>query len=75
MTNTLLDQALNAARKLPQQTQDAIAADIIERVGDYDSAKLTPEQEAEVERRLSQPAHYASDARVTAFFARFGIQS
>lgn len=73
MTLPLLDQVLDAARSLPRETQDAVAADIIERIADYGTAELSAEQEQEVERRTSRAPNYADSRRTHTFLARFGI--
>lgn len=62
---------LERVRQLPQERQDAIAAEI-EFLLDHDpgAGLLTPEQEAELVRRLAEPdKQYLSHQDVHAYFA------
>lgn len=66
------DRLIEALEALPERRREEIVAvlfDLIE--GQADEYQLTPEQEAEIERRLSQPPDIASEAEVEAFFAKF----
>ena len=68
---TLLDQAIAKVRMLSQDRQDE-AAELLMAVveQDPDTVRLTPEQQAEVRRRLRAPAEHASHERVHAFFEK-----
>ena len=66
-----LEEAIAKVRKLPRSRQDEAAELLLSVVeDDPDGLQLTPEQVAEVERRLEQPSRYASNDDVRAFFQR-----
>ena len=70
--NKKLDEAISRLRKLPEERQRAAAAlllDFLEHDGE--EFELTPEQIAEVERRLEED-DVATDEEVRAFFDRLG---
>jgi len=68
-----LDKALAKLRELPQGRQEEVAAELLAMVEqDGDALALTPEQIAEVERRLSEAPVYADHAAVRAFFQTQG---
>ena len=71
----LLQEAIEHLKALPETEQDAIAADMIERVTDYSDVRLSEEQQAEVRRRLANPGVPVSEETMQAFFARFGIEA
>ncbi len=65
----LLEQAIERLRALPSERQDAAAELLNELIETDPSAlQLTPEQQAEVKRRLTQPTEYVSHDQVRAFF-------
>ena len=66
-----LDQAIAEVRKLPAERQDE-AAELLFGLArfDADTLQLTPEQAAEVERRLAEPDETSAHAQVRAFFRR-----
>jgi hypothetical protein len=69
--NSKLSDAIARVRELPQEQQDAAADllfDFLEHEGP--EAGLTPEQIAELDRRLDEN-DVASDEEVKAFFGRF----
>lgn len=67
----LLNKAFETLSILPQDRQDEIAKMLLDWVEQEQSGlALTEEQEAEVRRRLSLPADYASDEEVEAIFRR-----
>ena len=68
---TLLDQAIAKVRMLSQDRQDE-AAELLMAVveQDPDTVRLTPEQQAEVRRRLRAPSEHASHERVRAYFEK-----
>lgn len=64
-----LERAIARVRKLPPGRQDEAAALLLSVAGeDADSPRLTPEQVAEVERRLGEAPQYAPHDEVRAFF-------
>lgn len=64
-----LEQAIAKIRALPEDRQDE-AADLLMSLAEQDPAsiELSPEQIAEVNRRLEGPSAYATHADVRAFF-------
>ena len=71
----LLQDAIEHLKTRPETEQDAIAADMIDRIADYSDVRLSAEQEAEVARRIREPANHASMLSIREFFARFGIEA
>lgn len=71
--NKILDEAITRLRKLPDEQQQQAAALLLDFLengeDDYD---LTPEQWAEIERRLDSNEEFATDEEVRDFFARLG---
>ena len=68
-----IDEAFDAARKLPGPVQEALAAEIIARIEQLGHTEMTDAQRAEVKARLSAPATYAEPASVRDFFRRHGV--
>ena len=64
-----LEEAIAKLRRLPRDRQDE-AADLLLSVveEDADAPRLTPQQAAEVERRLGEAPRYAPHDEVRAFF-------
>ena len=64
-----LEEAIAKLRKLPPDRQDEVA-DLLLSVVDEEPAvlRLTPQQAAEVERRLSQPSQHVPHEEVRTFF-------
>lgn len=66
-----LDQAIAEVRKLPAERQDEVAELLFGLARfDADTLQLTPEQAAEVERRLAEHDETSAHAEVRAFFRR-----
>ena len=64
-----LEEAIAKVRKLPRDRQDEAAALLLSMVEEDSGApRLTPQQVAEVERRLGRAPRYASHEEVRAFF-------
>ena len=64
-----LERAIAKLRQLPPERQDEAAALLLSMVGEgTDVPRLTPQQVAEVERRLGEPPRHASHEEVRAFF-------
>jgi hypothetical protein len=57
---------------MDEDEREAVAAALEAVLADRQGESvLTPEQVAEVERRLAEPVEYASDEEVEAFFAEY----
>ena len=72
----LLDQAVAAARILPDELQDEIARVMLNLAGNgQDVIELTPEEEASFEKSLAQAGRgeFATDEAVEAVWARYGL--
>ena len=67
-----IDEALNALKQLPEAAQTVIAAEIMERIGEFSSTQLSNDQSAEIKRRLAAPRRLVDDSEMRAFFARYG---
>ena len=64
-----LEDAFAKLRKLPPDRQDEAAAMLLSMIGnESDGLRLTPQQTAEVERRMTQPSQHAPHDEVHAFF-------
>ena len=64
-----LDEAIAKLRKLPPDRQDEAAALLLSVVDqDSNALHLTPQQAAEVERRMAQSSQYAPHSVVRASF-------
>ena len=64
-----LEEAIAKLRKLPRDRQDEAAALLFSMIEEESGAlRLTPQQVAEVERRLGEPPQYAAHEEVRAFF-------
>lgn len=73
--NPDLERAVSTAAGLSQEQQQALAAEILSRVGELSNSQMTDAQRAEVGRRLASPARYADPSKVQAFFARHGVKA
>lgn len=71
--HTPFDEAVDAARGLPAEQQEALAAELLERIDEFKRSALSGADSAEVAHRLAEPALYADDEKVRAFFARHGV--
>ena len=69
----LLTDAFAAVGDLPPAAQEAIARELLERVGDFTNSRLSDEQNNEIARRLANPPNYADPSDLRAFFSRHGI--
>ena len=64
-----LEEAIAKVRKLPCDRRDEAAELLLSVVEEgADTLRLTPEQVAEVERRLANPSQYAPHQEVRDFF-------
>lgn len=71
---TKLELVLEKIRQLPQDRQDAIAADIEILLSDEEAAPLSDEQWAELQRRLADPnkTYVSHDELMAEFEAKYG---
>ena len=69
-----LSDLVEAVRKLPNETQEALLEEFAERVSDFSDSRLSEEQRDEVDRRLANP-RYADPEAVRALFARHGAKT
>ncbi len=63
-----IDAAFEAARTLPEQVQEALAAEIIARVDQLGRSSLTAAQREEIKVRLAAPAVYADALDIIGVF-------
>ena len=69
-----LTDLVEAVRKLPDETQEALIEEFAERVSDFADTGLTDEQRDEVRRRLANP-RYADPEVARSLFSRHGAKS
>jgi predicted transcriptional regulator len=72
----LLDQAVEAARVLPPEIQDALARMLLQFAGeDQPPLQLTAEEEASFEESLAQAerGEFATDEQMHAIWAKHGL--
>ena len=72
----LLEQAVDAVRGLPADTQDSLARMLLQFAGEeLPALELTPEDEASFGESLAQEARgkFATDAQVRAIWAKHGL--
>lgn len=71
----LLDRAIEAARRLPPEEQDAIAQAIMELAGEGLPVALSPEEHQAITRSQEAAAcgEFASDDEVRAVWAKYGL--
>jgi hypothetical protein len=72
----LLEQAVQALRGLPPETQDALAHILLQLAGDDLSlVRLSAEEEASLEASLAQADHreFATDDQIKAIWAKYGL--
>ena len=72
----LLDQAVEAARVLPPEIQDALARMLLQFAGeDQPPLQLTAEEEASFEESLAQAerGEFATDEQMRAVWAKHGL--
>lgn len=68
MTETL-ERAIEQAKLLPSERQDEVGEMILSPIEqDASAQRLSPEQEAEVRRRLAMPSDIVPDEEMEAFF-------
>ncbi len=68
-----IEDAFRAIQGLPEPAQQALVAEIMERVESYTTSHLSAAHLEELDRRLAAEPTYASEAEVAALFARHGV--
>jgi len=69
--NQLLEEVLEQVRALPEERQQEVAQILLSFLDEQNpDLYLSPEQIAEIERRVSDDGPYATDEEVRSFFAR-----
>ena len=68
---TTLDEAVAAARALPEAAQELIAAEIMESVEDLTPSKRSPERQAIIKDRLAKPLKTVSREELTAMLRKY----
>lgn len=66
-----LNDAISAARKLPQDTQVAIARELMEQVEDFSTPERTTERQQIIKDRLGKPLHAVSRDELTAMLRQY----
>jgi hypothetical protein len=77
MTKTVaekLSDLVRAVRELPDETQEVLVDEFVDRLADFTNSTLSEEQRVEIGRRLANP-RYADPEKLRDFFARFGVQN
>jgi hypothetical protein len=69
-----LSDLVRAIRELPDDTQEALVDEFVDRLTDFTNTALSDEQRTEIGRRLANP-RYADPDKLRDFFARFGVQN
>jgi hypothetical protein len=69
-----LSDLVRAIRELPDDTQEALVDEFVDRLTDFTNTALSDEQRTEIGRRLANP-RYADPDKLGDFFARFGVQN
>ena len=68
----LLDRAIEKARNLPVHRQDELGEMVLAVVEQEQSGlRLSPEQQAEVRRRIASPESWVPASEMQAFFRKF----
>lgn len=74
MTQTALEKlgrVIDAARKLPDEAQKAMAEELELMVSDFSQGHMNEMQRAEVKRRLAAPRRHVPDEEVRAVLRRY----
>ncbi|MCP4936210.1 MAG: hypothetical protein GY927_18905 [bacterium] len=66
-----LEDVIAAMRTLPDQSQQDLASEIMERVDDISNSRLTDEQREIIKERISQPREHVSRDDVHAMLRKF----
>ena len=65
------NEALKAAERLPEETQDALAEEFRTRVAEFTTPQMSYAQRVEVKRRLSLPRRHIAMDDVRALLRRY----
>lgn len=66
-----LDKAVEAARKLPQEAQEALAKELLDRVEEFSAPERSPERQAIIRERLARPLEAVSREDVMVMLRRY----
>ncbi|MDO8553072.1 MAG: hypothetical protein Q7S01_06160 [bacterium] len=66
-----LTKAAKAIEVLPEETQNALLAELEERIADFSTPHMSGIQRAEVKHRLSLPRRYVPVARIRSILAKY----
>lgn len=66
-----LEDAVVAARKLPSETQEAIASELMEKVEDFSTPQRSSERQAIIKDRLGKPLRAVSRDDLTAMLRKY----
>ncbi len=66
-----LGRAIEAARELPDEAQEAIADEVEQLIADFSHGHLSEAQRAEVKRRLAGPRRHVPNEEVRAVLRRY----
>lgn len=68
---TTLDRAIEAARGLPAETQEAVAAELMEVVEDLSTPDRPNDRQELIKKRLAKPLKAVSRDHLTAILRRY----
>ncbi len=71
MTNVTLEDAVEAARKLPVETQEAVAAELMEYVEDLSTPNRPSERQAIIKERIERPLKAISRDQLMAMLRQY----
>lgn len=66
-----LNDAVSAARKLPPESQEAIARELMEQVEDFSTPERPAERQEIIKERLSTPLRAVSRDELTSMLRRY----
>ncbi len=69
--NITLDDAVKAARDLPQETQEALAKTLMDEIDDFTTPKRPPERQAIIKARLQKPLKAISRDELMAMLRQY----
>ena len=69
--STALDQAIEAARALPEAAQDLLAHEIMDCISDLEAPSRSQERQAIIKERLSKPLNTISHDEIMSILRRY----
>ena len=69
--NETLERAIEAARLLPDDVQEELGRELLERVDGYSTPKRSPERQQIIKDRLARPLVAAPKERIDALLRKF----